>query len=70
MGIFTGVFIIIAAIIFFISRLKLSRAKKIVWSVISVLIILSLLVYFVIQGFERGRNMYAVPEEIPEQSLK
>lgn len=70
MGIFIGVFIIITAVIFFISRLKMSRSKKILWSVISILIILSLLAYFIIQGFERGRNMYAVPEEIPAQSLK
>ncbi|MEJ5102634.1 hypothetical protein [Chryseobacterium sp. MYb328] len=64
MGILLLVFIFIALGIFFISRLNVSRLQKTIWSVLLFIITFSLIAFFFIQGFERGRNPRPATERL------
>jgi Na+/phosphate symporter len=70
MGIFLIVFIVIVLIIFFISRLKIPMLQKIVWSVLAFTIMISLIVFLFIQGFEKGRDPLAPSHEELNQPIE
>lgn len=64
MGILFIVFIAIALGIFFISGLNISKLQKIIWSVLLIIIAFSVIIYFFIEGFERGRDPQPATEEL------
>ncbi len=64
MGILFIVFIAIALGIFFISGLNISKLQKIIWSVLLIIIAFSVIIYFFIEGFERGRDSQPATEEL------
>ncbi|WP_045499012.1 hypothetical protein [Chryseobacterium sp. StRB126] len=70
MGISFIIFIVIALIVFFIFRLKISKLQKVLWSVLAIIIVFSLIIYWFIQGFERGRDRLALPDGELNQPIK
>lgn len=70
MGIFFILFIVIALIIFSISRLKIPMLQKVIWSVLAAIMMISLIVYLFIQGFERGRDPRTPSNEGLNQPIK
>ncbi|WP_160139954.1 hypothetical protein [Chryseobacterium sp. c4a] len=70
MGIFFIVFIVIILVILLISKLKIPTLQKIFWSVVAVIVVFSLIFYWFIRGFERGRDKLAPTEEELNQPTK
>lgn len=70
MGIFLIVFILLIPVIVCISRLKISNVQKGLWLIAVIIITFSLIAYFFVQGFERGRERLAPPEEELHQPIK
>lgn len=64
MGILFIVFIIIALITFFISKLKLPKRQKVLWSAATIIIAFILIAYLFIEGFERGRDPQSATEKL------
>ncbi|MDR2238573.1 MAG: hypothetical protein LBE92_20785 [Chryseobacterium sp.] len=69
MGLTVIILLLVVVIIIMISRLKISKTQKIIWSVGTVLAIFLIIAYLLIQGFERGRDPVRPAEEL-QDSLK
>lgn len=64
MGIIIVLIFIIALPLFFISKLKISKGQKIWWSAGFIILVLCLIIYLFIQGFEKGRDPKMPAEEL------
>lgn len=70
MGLFLIIFVVIALVFLFISRLKISKLQKILWSLAALSVIFFFILYLFTQGFERGRNQLVLPDEELHQPIK